>query len=213
MSQLPFLSQFAADARFYHRLKCPQQAATSLALMVTALRSPGLWMLTFHRIIYFSTRHRNLRSVVWWLARLIEIPAHYLNTVACKSELLGDCCIKGPVYLSDKGYLTCGALSVGAGSMIHDHVTFGYAVAKGKSGRPHVGSNVWIGPNCIIAGGLEIGDGSTLLPGTYLTYSVPPRSVVRGNPGRIIREDFDNTALRATLTIAETLPDTATAPK
>jgi acetyltransferase-like isoleucine patch superfamily enzyme len=195
---LHFLAQFAADTRFYHRLKQPQQAATTLALAATALR-----------IIYFSTNRRNLRSVIWWLARLVEIPVHYLNTVACKSELLGDCHIKGPIYLSDKGYLTCGALSVGAGSMIHDHVTFGYAVAKGKSGRPHVGSNVWIGPNCIIAGGLEIGDGSTLLPGTYLTYSVPPRSVVRGNPGRIIREDFDNAALRATLTIVAALPDSA----
>jgi serine O-acetyltransferase len=86
-------------------------------------------------------------------------------------------------------------------------VTFGYAVGKGNSGRPHVGDDVWIGPNCIIAGGLEIGDGSTLLPGTYLTYSVPPRSVVRGNPGRIIREGFDNAALRASLAIVESLPE------
>ncbi|HSB97617.1 MAG TPA: hypothetical protein VLC91_14260 [Spongiibacteraceae bacterium] len=204
---LHFLSQFSADARFYHRLKHPQQPATLWALTATALRSPGLWILTFHRIIYFSSNRRNLRSIVWWLARLTEIPVHYLNTVVGKSELLGDCYIKGSAYLPDKGYLTCGALSIGAGSMIHDHVTFGYAVAKGKVGRPHVGSDVWIGPNCIIAGGLEIGDGSTLLPGTYLTYSVPPRSVVRGNPGRVVREEFDNAALRASLNIVDVLPE------
>ena len=204
---LHFLTQFAADTRFYHRLKRPQQAPTLWALATTALHSPGLWTLTFHRIIHFSTNRRNLRSFVWWLARLTEIPVHYLNTVVCKSELLGDCHIKGSAYLPDKGYLTCGARSIGAGSMIHDHVTFGYAVGKGNSGRPQVGSNVWIGPNCIVAGGLEIGDGSTLLPGTYLTYSVPPRSVVRGNPGRIIREEFDNAALRASLNIIEALPE------
>lgn len=204
---LGFFSRLAADARFYHRLKHPQQAANTAALLATALSSRGWWLLSFHRIIYFSTNHRNLRSIVWWLARVAEIPAHYLNTVACKSELLGDCNIKGSAYLPDKGYLTCGALSIGDGSLIHDHVTFGYAVAKGKTGRPQVGNNVWIGPNCIIAGGLEIGDGSTLLPGTYLTYSVPPGSVVRGNPGRIIREGFDNTALLNSLDVVETLPE------
>jgi acetyltransferase-like isoleucine patch superfamily enzyme len=204
---LSFFSQLAADTRFYHRLKHPQQRATARRLLATVFSSRGLWMLSFHRIVYFSSNHRNLRSIVWWLARLTEVPVYYLNTVVCKSELLGDCDIRGPVYLADRGYLICGALSIGAGSVIHDHVTFGYAVAKGKTGRPHVGRDVWIGPNCIVAGGLEIGEGSTLLPGTYLTYSVPPRSVVRGNPGRVIREGFDNTALRSSTTVVDALPE------
>jgi serine acetyltransferase len=204
---LSFFSQFAADTRFYHRLKHPQQRAGVLALLGTALRSPGLWMLTFHRIAYFSTNRRNLRSINWWLARLAEVPTYYLNCVANKSEVLGDCDIRGPVYLSDRGYLICGARSIGAGSVIHDHVTFGNAVAKGRSGRPNIGDDVWIGPNCIVAGPLEIGAGSTLLPGTYLTYSVPPRSVVRGNPGRIVREGFDNSALRASPAVVDALPN------
>lgn len=201
-----FFAQLAADTRFYHRLKHPEQPAGALALLRTALRSPGLWILTFHRIAWFSTNRRNLRSAVWWLARLVEVPTYYLNAVANKSELLGDCDVRGPVYLSDHGYLICGALSIGEGSVIHDHVTFGNAVAKGKAGRPHIGADVWIGPNCIVAGSLEIGAGSTLLPGTYLTYSVPPRSVVRGNPGRVIREGYDNSALRASTAIVDTLP-------
>lgn len=199
-------AQFAADTRFYHRLKYPHECVGVLELLRTALCSPGLWILTFHRIAWFSTNRRNLRNPKWWLTRLIEVPTYYLNGIAYKSELLGDCDIRGPVYISDRGYVICGALSIGAGSVIHDHVTFGNAVAKGKSGRPHIGADVWIGPNCIVAGPLEIGAGSTLLPGTYLTYSVPPGSVVRGNPGRIVREGFDNSALRASSAIVDTLP-------
>jgi serine acetyltransferase len=202
-----FLTQLAADARFYHRLKHPDQPPPGvLELIGTALRSPGLWTLAFHRIAYFSTNYRNLRSAVWWLARLVEVPTYYCNAVVRKSELLGDCNIRGPVYISDRGFVICGALSIGAGSIIHDHVTFGNAVAKGRTGRPHIGEDVWIGPNCIVAGDLEIGAGSTLLPGTYLTYSVPPRSVVRGNPGRVIREGYDNSALRASVAIVDKLP-------
>jgi serine acetyltransferase len=202
-----FFAQLAADTRFYHRLKHPQQPAGALTLIGTALRSPGLWTLTAHRIAYFSTKHRNLRNIVWWLARLVEGPTYYLNGVLRKSELLGDCNIRGPVYISDNGYVICGALSIGAGSVIHHHVTFGNAVAKGKAGRPRIGEEVWIGPNCIVAGDLEIGAGSTLLPGTYLTYSVPPGSVVRGNPGRVIREGYDNSALRASPAIVNALPN------
>lgn len=202
-----FFAQLAADARFYHALRHPDRPATALALLGTALRSPGLRMLAFHRIVYYSSRHRNLRSLAWWLARVIEVPAFYLNAVLHKSELLGNCDVRGPAYLPDKGYMICGAVSIGAGSVIHDHVTFGYAVAKGKAGRPQIGNDVWIGPNCIVAGDLEIGDGATLLPGTYLTYSVPPRAVVRGNPGRVIRENYDNAGLRASMRVVDALPD------
>jgi serine acetyltransferase len=194
--------QFSADARFYRQLKRPDKPVTGIAAMTTALASKGWWMLAFHRIIAFSTSRRNLKSPRWWLTRILEIPAGYLNAVINKSEFRGDCEIPGPVYLSDRGYLMFGAKFIGTGTIIHDHVSAGYAVAKGKADRPSIGNNVWIGPNCIIAGDLHVGDGSTLLPGTVLTYSVAPGSVVRGSPAQIVKKDFDNTALRQTLAMA-----------
>lgn len=202
-----YLSQVVADAAFYHRLKRPQQRLTIFSLMMVAWRSPGLRVLASHRIIHHSVTQRNLRKVSWWLVRLAATAAQYLNNVLCKSDLLGDCQITGPVYLPDGGYLTCGARSIGAGSLVHDHVTFGHGVGGGNTGRPRVGAQVWIGPNCIITGEIEVGEGATLLPGTYVSQSVPARAVVRGNPGRIIRTGFDNTALRTSLAVVDRLPD------
>jgi serine O-acetyltransferase len=112
-----------------------------------------------------------------------------------------DCEIGAGAYLSNHGYLLCGAHKIGAGSLIHDRCTFGNTVADGGKGRPTIGKNVWIGPNCIIAGSLTVGDGATVLPGSVLTFSVPPRAVVHGNPARILRTDFDNSGLRRSLTI------------
>lgn len=80
------------------------------------------------------------------------------------------------------------------------------AVGSGRTDRPRVGANVWIGPDCVIAGKLNIGDGATILPGSYLTFSVPPLSVVKGNPARVVRENFDNSALRKSLAIVADLP-------
>jgi acetyltransferase-like isoleucine patch superfamily enzyme len=51
-----------------------------------------------------------------------------------------------------------------------------------------IGDNVWIGRNAIILPGVEIGDHSVVGAGSVVTRSVPARSLVAGNPARIIRE-------------------------
>jgi serine acetyltransferase len=125
------------------------------------------------------------------------------NILFCRSQLSEDCEIAGAVYLSNRGYLLCGARSIGAGSLIHDRCTFGYTVADGGEGRPVIGRNVWIGPDCIIAGSLTVGDGATVLPDTFLTFSVAPRAVVKGNPAVVMREGFDNSPLRRSLIVVQ----------
>jgi acetyltransferase-like isoleucine patch superfamily enzyme len=51
-----------------------------------------------------------------------------------------------------------------------------------------IGDNVWIGRNAIILPGVEIGDHSVVGAGSVVTRSVPARSLVAGNPARIIRQ-------------------------
>jgi acetyltransferase-like isoleucine patch superfamily enzyme len=192
-----FVRQFAADARFYHGLT----RARPGSLAWTALSNRGLWLLTSHRIAHFCLRRRNVRSPVWWIARLCKSFGAGFNVLCCRSQFAEDCEIDGVAYLSNHGYLLCSALSIGSGSLIHDRCTFGHSVAAGSAGRPAIGKDVWIGSDCVIAGPLTVGDGATVLPGTVLTFSVPPRAVVRGNPARIVRTDFDNSQLRRSLSI------------
>ena len=198
----PFVRQLLADMRFYHRLTRagpPGQAA----LAWTMLRNRGLWLLTFHRIGHYCLRRRRLRNPVWWFARACKSLGTCFNVLFCRSQLSEDCEIGGPAYLSNRGYLLCGARSIGAGSLIHDRCTFGYAVADGGEGRPVIGRDVWIGPDCIIAGSLTVGDGATVLPDTFLTFSVAPRAVVKGNPAVVMRKDFDNSPLRRSLIVVQ----------
>lgn len=203
--------QLSHDLRLHERLKFGAQSDSFWNRLRICIGSRGLWFTAFYRIIYFSTNSKNIRSINWWIARLLEVPITYLKTVICKSDVLGDCAIEEGVYLSDNGYLTCGALTIGSGSIIHHHITFGMAVANRNSGRPRVGKNVWIGPNSIVAGGIEVGDGCTILPGSYLTYNIPANTVVRGNPARVIRENFDNSEIRSSLAIVENIAPQDTA--
>ncbi|HVN45918.1 MAG TPA: hypothetical protein VMT66_11870 [Steroidobacteraceae bacterium] len=196
-------AQFVVDARFYASLG-PRADGGAGRLAWTIVSSRGLWMLTSHRIAHFCLRHHNVRSPVWLIARLCKSFAVGFNVLYCRAQLAEDCDISGAVYLSNQGYIFCGALSVGTGSLIHDHTTLGQRVAGGEAGRPTIGKDVWIGPDCVIAGPLTVGDGATVLPGSVVTFNVPPRAVVQGNPARIVRTNYDNRELRCSLS---TVPD------
>lgn len=50
-----------------------------------------------------------------------------------------------------------------------------------------IGDDVWVGGGVIILGGVTIGDGCTIGAGSVVTKDVPPRSVVVGNPGRVVK--------------------------
>jgi acetyltransferase-like isoleucine patch superfamily enzyme len=170
-------------------------------LVWVMLRNRGLWLLTSHRVAHYCLRRRNVWSPIWWTARLCKSFGTAFNVICCRSQFAEDCEIHGAAYLSNHGYLLCGAVSIGAGSLIHDHCTFGRRVADGGDGRPAIGKDVWIGPGCVIAGPVTIGDGATVLPGSVLTFSVPPRAVAKGNPARIVRTNFDNSRLRRSLAV------------
>tara|TARA_R110002051_G_scaffold146786_2_gene219595 strand:- start:81507 stop:82016 length:510 start_codon:yes stop_codon:yes gene_type:complete len=54
-----------------------------------------------------------------------------------------------------------------------------------------VGENCFIGGRALILPGVEIGDNSVVAAGAIVTKSVPPRSIVAGNPARIVRSDIE----------------------
>lgn len=52
-------------------------------------------------------------------------------------------------------------------------------------------NDVWLGSRVIVLPGVTIGEGSIIGTGTVLTKSVPPYSIVAGNPGKIVRNRKD----------------------
>ena len=53
----------------------------------------------------------------------------------------------------------------------------------------HIGKHVWIGENAIILKGVTIGDGAVIGAGAVVTKDVPTRSVVAGNPAKVIKDN------------------------
>ncbi len=59
---------------------------------------------------------------------------------------------------------------------------------KLKTAPVRIADNVWIGMNAVILKGVTIGENSIVGAGSVVTKSVPPNTVVAGNPAVIVKE-------------------------
>jgi acetyltransferase-like isoleucine patch superfamily enzyme len=58
-----------------------------------------------------------------------------------------------------------------------------------RIGPIDVKDHVWIGCRAVILKGVTIGEGAIIANDAIVTRDVPPRTMVAGNPARVIRED------------------------
>ncbi len=64
-------------------------------------------------------------------------------------------------------------------------------MTRGLYLHTRVGRHCFIGARSVVLPGIEIGDGSVVAAGSVVTRNVPPRSLVGGNPAKIIRADIE----------------------
>ena len=89
-----------------------------------------------------------------------------------------------------------GGIEIGDGSLIGHNTTIAtlnhdFNPAKRQNLTPSpvkIGKNVWIGSDCTILPGVEIGDGAIIGAGSVVTKSIPANTIAVGNPARVIKE-------------------------
>ena len=109
----------------------------------------------------------------------------------------------GRLIIGDRAFINYGVdvaatglVSIGADCLIGTHVSIIDNAFHGLMDRHEVpapqpviiGENVWIGNRAIILPGVTIGEGAVVGTGSVVTRDVPARTVVAGNPARVIRE-------------------------
>lgn len=76
-----------------------------------------------------------------------------------------------------------GNARIGSNCRIYTGVVIGMAYGQ----TPRVGNNVYIGPNVVISGDVEVGNGCVIAANSVVTKDCPPGSFVAGAPARVIR--------------------------
>ncbi len=81
--------------------------------------------------------------------------------------------------------------SVGENCTFFQNVTIGYS----RGHTPVIGNNCVFGCNCVVLGGITIGNNVIVGAGAVVTKNVPDNSVVTGNPAVIRPKDFQGEIL------------------
>lgn len=72
----------------------------------------------------------------------------------------------------------------------HSHGSAQSPLDSQSKGPIIVNDEVWIGTNCLILSGVNIGKGAIIAAGAVVTKDIPPYAIVGGNPARIIKYRF-----------------------
>jgi acetyltransferase-like isoleucine patch superfamily enzyme len=57
-----------------------------------------------------------------------------------------------------------------------------------SKGPTRIGSNSWLGVNCVVTTGVTIGERCVIGANSVVTHDLPPRVIAAGAPARVIRE-------------------------
>lgn len=119
---------------------------------------------------------------------------HRWMQVRAGMDLPSTLCVgPGLILVHGWGLVVNGKARLGANVTLFNGVVIGrkdrITAGERESAYPVIGNEVWIGPHAIIIGGISIGDGAIVAPGSVVTKDVPPHSVVAGNPATIRKEN------------------------
>lgn len=76
---------------------------------------------------------------------------------------------------------------LGKRTTIYNNVTIGSVDVGDQTNTPRIGNNVTIFPYSIVIGDIHIGDNVVVQAGSVVMSSVPPNSLVAGNPAKVVK--------------------------
>jgi acetyltransferase-like isoleucine patch superfamily enzyme len=131
-----------------------------------------------------ATCRTRLRDVVLlirrvYLVKVWKMDIHPFTLISTKAVL--DRTFPQGIHIGEGS-----AVSFDAVILSHDHIA-------GKHTHTRIGKFCQVGARSIVMPGLTVGDHSVIAAGAVVTKDVPARSIVAGNPARIIRTQIMTT--------------------
>jgi serine O-acetyltransferase len=154
--------------------------------------SPGLQAVLVYRFGCWVQREVHFAPIKYPL-KLISYTLQKLCIISWGIHIDVGAQIGGGLYIGHFGGVLIGPIHMGSDCNVAQQVTIGRR-AGNDTGVPIIGNRVWIGAGSIVFGGIHIGDGATIGPLTVVARNLPAKVLVMGNPMRLLRKNYDNSA-------------------
>ena len=174
---------------------------------------PSLWQrikdiyttwLVKRKLTTCGTNLRGRNPGMFFLAEDSEV--HIGNHVMLEKDVRISTSVGAKISIGDNTYLGEGSnllagrdITIGRNCSISWHVLimdnsshplgFSGETPVTKVGPIHVQDHVWIGCRAVILKGVTVGEGSIIANNAVVTKDVPPRTMVAGNPAKVVKED------------------------
>ena len=185
-------SAVARDLERAFRFETRSRVPSFAEKLRIVLDTPGLHSVLLYRLGAWVRRSVRSRLLRLPLAVLLAV-LRRLCALLYGIEIDGAAEIGPGLYVAHRGGIFIGPARIGADCNIGHNVTIGVR-SDGAAGVPTLGDRVWIGTGSVLFGPITVGDGVTIGPLTVVSRSVPPRTLVMGNPMRVVQADYDNSA-------------------
>jgi serine O-acetyltransferase len=146
----------------------------------------GFWALFWHR---FGNWRMDVRP------KLLRLPLSILYKVMfkateifCGIKLSYNVKVGRRVRIDHFGGIVLGARAIGSDVILRQNTTLGIASPSDRNAKPVLMDRVDVGAGAVIVGNIVIGEGSVIGANAVVTKDVPPRSLVLGVPGRVVRQ-------------------------
>jgi serine acetyltransferase len=117
---------------------------------------------------------------------MLMLPFQILLRIVFHLEISGECFKKGLFLIHPYNIILHKDARLGSNVTIYHNVTVATVWDGKKKGTPVLEDNVIIYPHSIILGNCTVGKNSIIGAGSVVLESVPPNSIVAGNPARVI---------------------------
>lgn len=145
-----------------------------------------LYTITYRKAHFYSNARGFISKLLglFWRYRLNRLMRKYLIQIPFNAEIG-----YGFNIVHFGRIIIAPHVKIGNNCNCFTGVTIGSTVRGERKGIPTINNNVWIGPNAVIVGKVNIGNNVLIAGNSYVNFDVPDNSIVIGNPGKIISKE------------------------
>lgn len=166
----------------YRRYRVTEKTGFIRAVFFTQ----GFWACFVYRIAHYVYYYFKI-PILRQLLLAVFLPWQKLVEVMAGIYLPYRCHVGKGLYICHFGSIIINTNArIGDNCNLSQGVTLGIKHSGKYQGVPTLGNRVYVGPNAILIGGIEIGDDAAIGAGAIVTKPVPPRGVAVGNPASIL---------------------------